>query len=98
MKVATYIKLDKHTKSRAQKLASDLGFTLTAVINAQLKQFIRDKGLRVGKTQQMSPALEKKLSAILSDIEQNENLSPPISSKEDLKKYLNDGWDGDHTA
>ncbi len=37
------IKTDAKVKEAAKQIASDLGLTLSGVINAQLKQFIRSK-------------------------------------------------------
>lgn len=45
MKVGVYIKLDKDVQVGAQKLAAQLGFSLSTLINAQLKQFIRSRKL-----------------------------------------------------
>lgn len=41
------IKIDKQTKIEAQKLAEKLGFSLSGVIKAQLKHFIRSKRVDV---------------------------------------------------
>lgn len=37
------IKTDKKLKAEAQNLAEELGVSLTAVVNAMLKQFVREK-------------------------------------------------------
>lgn len=39
------IKTDANTKIEAQKLADELGLTLTAVINRYLKHFIKSKSV-----------------------------------------------------
>ena len=39
------IKTDPKVKEEAKKIASELGLTLSSVINAQLKQFIRSKSI-----------------------------------------------------
>jgi len=43
MKTLINIKADKEIKKDAQRIAADLGFSLSAVINAYLKQFVRNK-------------------------------------------------------
>lgn len=39
------IKIDTKTKSEAQKLADEMGLTLTAVINRYLKHFVKTKSV-----------------------------------------------------
>lgn len=39
------IKVDPETKSKAQKIAEELGFSLSSVINGYLKQLVRTKKL-----------------------------------------------------
>ena len=43
-----HIKIEPQLKREAQKVAKDLGFSLSAVTKALLKQFIRTKQLSVG--------------------------------------------------
>lgn len=43
--VVINIKTEQATKQEAQKIASDLGLSLSGVINGFLKQFVRDKAI-----------------------------------------------------
>lgn len=88
MKITTSIKLDKDVKTQAQKLAVDFGLSLSTLINAQLKQFIRDKQLVISTVPKMSSYLEKLLGPIEHDIRRGKNLSKPIKSKKDLNRYF----------
>lgn len=88
MKITTSIKLDKEVKIQAQKLAVDFGLSFSTLINAQLKQFIRDKRLVISKAPQMSPYLENLLGPIEQDIRKKKNLSKPVRSKKDLDQYF----------
>lgn len=88
MKITTSIKLDKDVKTQAQKLAVDFGLSLSTLINAQLKQFIRDKQLIISKAPKMSSYLEKLLGPIEQNIRRGKNLSKPVKSTEDLDKYF----------
>src|SRR3989344_6474301 len=45
MKTVITLKADKEVKESAQKVAAELGLTLSAVVNASLKQFVREKSL-----------------------------------------------------
>ena len=90
MKIATYIKLDKDVKIAAQKRSEQLGFSLSALINAQLKQFIHADEItfQIFSPERMSAKLEKKLQPIDTDIQQGKNLSRPLSTTEDIDEFF----------
>ncbi len=88
MNTVINIKTKKEVKERAQKTASELGLSLSAVINAYLRQFIRNKAVYFTVASQMTPELESLLGKIEYDIQRGKNLSKPISSPKDIKKYL----------
>lgn len=82
------IKIDKALKLKAQKLAADLGFSLGTVINAQLRQFLREEKLEVSTTPRMSRATEQLLGSIEEDIKKGRNMSRPIQSSTGLDAYF----------
>ncbi|MFH1192371.1 MAG: DUF6364 family protein [bacterium] len=88
MKTIINIKADQKVKTKAKKIAGDLGLSLSAIINAYLKQFIRNKTVYFNAMPTMSYELEEILGKIEKDIKQNKNISPALSSSKDLKKYL----------
>lgn len=88
MKTVAHIKLDPETKTKAQKLAKELGFSLSGVINAQLKQFVRDQKLSVSKMPEMSLWLEEMLAPIEEDIKNQKNISRNITSAKDLDDFF----------
>ena len=49
MDTTILIKTNKDLKLQAQELASDLGFSLTDIINASLRQFIVNQGIVISK-------------------------------------------------
>ena len=49
MDTTMLIKTKKDLKLQAQELASDLGFSLTDIINASLRQFIINQGMTISK-------------------------------------------------
>src|SRR3989339_1771816 len=61
MKTVINIKTDKDIKELAQKTAGDLGLSLSALINAYLRQFVRTKEAYFTLSPRMSPALENLL-------------------------------------
>ena len=88
MKTLINIKTDRDVKIGAQKLAKELGLSLSAVVNAYLKQFVRSQAVDFSVAPQMSPRLEKLLDQIEYDLARGKNLSPALSSAEDIDKYF----------
>jgi len=83
------IKADKAVKRNAQKLAEELGLTLSAVVNASLKQFIRTRQVHFeAPPEKMSPKLEKMIGELEKDIKNNRNLSPAFKNGKDMDEYL----------
>ncbi len=88
MKTLINIKADKAVKEDAQKLAQELGLSLSAVVNAQLKQFIRSRSVYLSAIPRMSPGLESLLGTVERDIKAGKNLSKAFSSSEEIAEYL----------
>lgn len=88
MKTIINIKTDKEIKKDAQKIAAELGLSLSAVINAHLKQFVRNKEVYFSITPRMSLEMEKLLGKVEIDIQKNRNISPAFSFKQEIKKYF----------
>ncbi len=88
MKTVINIKTDSEIKELAQKTAGDLGLSLSALINAYLRQFVRTKEAYFTLSPQMSPALESLLGKVENDIQRNKNVSRELSSSAETEKYL----------
>lgn len=88
MKTAINIKADKEVKKSAQKVAGELGLSLSAIINAYLKQFVRNKEVYFSSTPCMSTELEEFLGQVEQDIKGRRNLSPVFSSAKEMDRYL----------
>ncbi|MFA5995001.1 MAG: hypothetical protein WCW27_00765 [Patescibacteria group bacterium] len=88
MKTLTHIKLDTTLKQQAQRLAENLGFSLSATVNALLKQFVREEGLTVTQAPRMSIWLENLLAEIAEDIRLGKNTAKPIASHEELTNFF----------
>jgi addiction module RelB/DinJ family antitoxin len=82
------IKSDKEVKENAKKLAQELGLSLSDVINASLRNFIRMREVRFSSIPQMTPELERLLGKIEKDIKRKRDLSPVLESAEDAAGYL----------
>jgi len=88
MKSIITLKTDTEVKKTAQKLAEDLGLTLSAVVNASLRQFIRDSGVHFSKSYVMTPELEKIIGKAEKDREAGKNISPVFDNQKDMLKWL----------
>lgn len=88
MKTVINIKTDKEVKQNAQKVAEELGLSLSTVINAYLKQFVRSKEVHFSAASHMTPELEKSLEPIEADIQAGRNLSPQMSTPEQIREYF----------
>ena len=84
------VKTEREIKEKAQELAKKMGFPLGTLINAFLRQFIRDKAINfsMAPTIPMSKALEKELGKIQKDIKEGKNISPAFTNTDDLIDYL----------
>lgn len=88
MNTVINIKTKKEVKVRAQKVASELGLSLSAIINAYLRQLARNKEVRFSIVPRMSPELEQMIGKAEYDIARRKNLSRPISSHKELDAYF----------
>ncbi|MDO8460923.1 MAG: type II toxin-antitoxin system RelB/DinJ family antitoxin [bacterium] len=89
MQTVIHIKADQEIKENAAKVAKELGLSLSDIINASLRNFIRTREITFSDTPQMTPELEKLLERVEKDIKNNKNLAGPFSSAEEMDKYLN---------
>ncbi|MEK9174548.1 MAG: hypothetical protein AAB725_01090 [Patescibacteria group bacterium] len=82
------IKTEKEVKITVQKLAKDLGLSLSAVMNAALRNFIRSREVYFSNIPQMNPEFERLLGGIEKDIKAKKNLSPAFDSADKAMRYL----------
>lgn len=82
------IKTDKEVKRNVQKLAEELGLSLSDVVNASLRNFIRVREVRFSSIPRMIPEFEKFLGSTEKDIAKKKNLSPVFSKEEEVEDYL----------
>lgn len=89
MQTVIYIKADKEVKENAARTAKELGLSLSDVINASLRNFIRTREITFSHTPQMTPELEKLIAKVEKDIKYNRNIIGPFHNAEEMDKYLN---------
>lgn len=88
MTTVIHLKADKEVKENAQKLAKELGLSLSDVINASLRNFIRTRAITFSDVPTITPQFAKKLDRIMKDIKAGKNLSPGFKTAEEFIKSL----------
>ncbi|MEK7555902.1 MAG: type II toxin-antitoxin system RelB/DinJ family antitoxin [Patescibacteria group bacterium] len=88
MKTMINIKADKEVKESAQRVAAELGLPLSTVINAYLKEFIRERSVRFSIEPQLRPEVEKMLKQASKDYKIGKNIVGPFDNVKDLMKSL----------
>lgn len=77
------IKTDKKLKADAQKLAGELGVPLSTVMNAFLKQFVRDREITFTASQyRPTPYLESILEQAQKEYEAGDFIGPFKTGKD----------------
>ena len=89
MKTVINIKTDKEVKENAQKLAQELGISLSDVMNASLRNFIRTREFHVSAVPQMTPELEKLIGQVEKDIKDKKDITGPFLTAKETDAYLN---------
>ncbi len=88
MKTVINIKTDKKVKDEAKKIAEEMGLSLSAVINAQLKQLVRDEELRFSIAPKMTSYLEGVAKEAHDDYLKGKNISHIYKSVKDAVGHL----------
>jgi addiction module RelB/DinJ family antitoxin len=88
-KTTINIKTDKELKESAKKTAEELGFSLSAVIRAQLKQLVRDKRVEFSVPQEPNEETKQLLKEAMEDFENGENIAGPFETAEEMDAWLN---------
>lgn len=87
-KTVINIKADKEVKENAKKLAQELGVSLSDVISASLRNFIRTREFYVSAIPRMTPELERLIGRVEKDIQTKKNIIGPFSTTEEMDEYL----------
>ena len=88
MKTVLNVKTDKEVKERAQEIAKQLGLPLSTVVNAYLKEFVRDRAVRFSLQPQLRPNCEKLLKTASEDFRKGRNISQEYTTAEEALRYL----------
>ena len=82
------IKTDTKVKKEAQKIAKELGVPLSTVVNAYLKEFVRERSVRLSLDPQPRPEVAKMLREASEDFKKGRNVSPVLVSPKEISEYL----------
>ncbi|HSX41835.1 MAG TPA: type II toxin-antitoxin system RelB/DinJ family antitoxin [Candidatus Saccharimonadales bacterium] len=82
MKTLLNVKVDAKTKRAAQKIAEELGLSLSAVVNANLHQFVRDREISLNAPLKPSKWLKTVIKETEEDIKLGRNIVGPFDSAE----------------
>lgn len=88
MKALINIRIENSLKKQVQEVAADLGFTMSALVNAFFKQLAREKAVSFSVSNKASKKLEDILVMAEKDIAENKNLSPKFSDPQKAVDYL----------
>lgn len=82
------IKVEPELKAQAQSLAEELGFSLSSLVNACLKQMIRTRAVSFTASEQPNEYMIKALKESEADIKAG-RVSPVFDNAEQATKWLN---------
>ena len=87
-KVLLNIKTDRDVKDQAKKISHELGVPLSVVVNAYLREFVREKSVRIALEPQLRPEVGKILKKASADYIKRKNVSRKFSDAADAFKHL----------
>jgi addiction module RelB/DinJ family antitoxin len=84
-----FVKTDPKVKQEAQKTAAELGFSLSSIVNAFLRQFVKTKTIHfsVHDDEIPSPYLQELMRRGEEDLKTG-NTSPEFENADELIEYL----------
>jgi antitoxin component of RelBE/YafQ-DinJ toxin-antitoxin module len=78
------IKTDPSTKQQIQEFAAELGVPVSVIMNAQIKQMLRDRKIVLSTELEPTPYLEKIMEQVEEDLKTGRNITRTLSKKEAL--------------
>jgi antitoxin component of RelBE/YafQ-DinJ toxin-antitoxin module len=81
------IKTDPETKERLKGFAAQVGLPVSALLNAQIKEMLRNGRVEFSTTLEPTPYLQKIIKEAEADYAAGKNITR-VNTKAELKKYL----------
>lgn len=82
------IKTDREVKEKAQEIAKELGLPLSSVVNAYLKEFVRERTVRFSVEPQVRAEVGKLLRQASKDYKSRKNIAGPFKTAKEMDAYL----------
>lgn len=84
------LKTDKAIKGKAQKIAKSMGFSLGTLLNAFMRQIVREKEISFSaiRREQLRPEMQALLEEAERDLIEGKNISPAFDNAKDAVAYL----------
>lgn len=76
------IRTDPETKQQIQELAAELGVPVSVILNAQIKQILRDRKIILSTELEPTPYLEKIMRQVESDLLAKRNIIETATASE----------------
>lgn len=74
-------KTDPETKRQIQAFAAELGVPVSVIMNAQIKQMLRDRKIILSAQPEPTPYLEKIMKQVEADLVANKNMTQAMNIK-----------------
>ncbi|HVA10984.1 MAG TPA: hypothetical protein VNG32_02335 [Candidatus Dormibacteraeota bacterium] len=78
------IKTDPSTKQQIQEFAAELGVPVSVIMNAQIKQMLRDRKIVLSSELEPTPYLVKIMEQVEEDLKTGKNITRTLGKKEAL--------------
>ncbi len=76
------IKIDPQTKQQIQEFAAALGIPVSVIMNAQIKQMLRDRKIILGTELEPTPYLIRIMDQVEKDLATGKNMTKAMDVKE----------------
>jgi len=90
MKTMLNVKTDVEVKKGVQELAREIGMPVSVIINAYLREILRTREVRFSAPPKMTAQLEKTIATAERDYKLKRNLSPILSTPEEISRYFDE--------
>ncbi len=82
------IRTEPAVKKQAQKVAESLGFSLSTLVNAYLRNFLKTKTVHFQENYEPTPYLKRVIRQTEKDIKKGKNMSPMFDNAKDAVAWL----------
>ena len=82
------VKTDRQVKREAVKIAAQIGVPLSTVVNAFLKEFVRERKVTFSVDSTPRPEIVSIIKKASADYQKGKNISPTFSSPQKILSFL----------